>query len=59
MRGAEHGLAQAQKRVEALGPGPSHNYVTFSSDFVDILRKYGIAGMLPAGVAGGYYSGQE
>jgi hypothetical protein len=28
------------------GDAPTHNYVTFSDDMIDILRKYGLAGAL-------------
>ena len=42
------------------GEGATHNYVTFSDDMIDILKKYGLAGLgLTAGAGALSASGQS
>ena len=43
---------EISKVIKASGVKPTHNYVLFDDSVVDILRKYGIGGVMAAGAYG-------
>jgi hypothetical protein len=51
-------LANLEHEISAL-PTPTSNFVVFDDALIDILRKYGIAGIPAAGVAGAAMQNQE
>jgi hypothetical protein len=52
------GIKYLDQGSRVAGDG-SRNYVTFSDDIVEILRKYGIAGLIGAGGAGMYTNDRQ
>jgi hypothetical protein len=57
---AEPALARQRERISSLEnqiraiPDPTHNYVIFDPKKIDIYRKYGMAGAVPAAGAAAY-----
>jgi hypothetical protein len=43
-------LASAKQKLQQAEAGGSRNYVVFSDEIIDIVKKYGIAGALGAGL---------
>ncbi len=57
--GLPPGYQPPPEHIDALsGPPPSHNYVSFRDDIIEILRKYGLAGLGLAGYGAAQNQGQ-
>jgi hypothetical protein len=44
-------IAVQQLEKQAAAPGQTHNYVVFDDSLIDIIKKYGLAGLIAAGAA--------